>query len=153
MSINKMFFLGILLACITTGCSSDMFVTHNGNMPINERIGQLETGQSKAQVKSILGTPSNVISLDENTWIYMSSDIKKVAFFKPEEISRDVLTIKFNNNGQVSEINRMTKKNGKEIQISEDSTQTAGHTPGFFQKFFGGTNQFLPMGGGNPSSL
>ncbi len=152
MSINKSIFLSLFVA-LTTSCSQDMFITHNGNMPINERISQVTEGQSKTQVQNILGTPSSIVSLDENTWIYMSSDIKRVAFFKPEEVNRDVLTIKFNNKDEVQEIQRMTKVNGKEITISEDKTVTVGHQPGFFERFFGGVTQFLPLGGNDPKAL
>ena len=93
MSINKVLLSG-LLACSLSACSRDLFISHNGNMPTNERIEQVKVGQSKNQVKSILGSPSSVVSLDKNTWIYMSSDIERIAFLEPKEVSRDVLTTK-----------------------------------------------------------
>ena len=80
----------------SSACSSDLFITHNGNMPSNERIAQIRVGQSKSEILNILGSPSSVVSLDRNQWIYMSSDIKRVAFFAPKEVDRDVLTIQFN---------------------------------------------------------
>lgn len=150
MSINKVLFLSFIMIAFTTSCSSDLFITHNGNLPINEKIAQVEIGQSKEKVKSILGAPSTIISFDKNTWIYMSADIKKVAFFMPEEVSRDVLTIRFNNSDKVNEITRLTKENGKIIEVSEDATQTPGHTPGFFTKFFGGTTKYAPMAPSSP---
>ena len=79
----------------SSACSSDLFITHNGNMPSNERIAQIRVGQSKSEILNILGSPSSVVSLDRNQWIYMSSDIKRVAFFAPKEVDRDVLTIQF----------------------------------------------------------
>ena len=97
----------------SSACSSDLFITHNGNMPSNERIAQIRVGQSKSEILNILGSPSSVVSLDRNQWIYMSSDIKRVAFFAPKEVDRDVLTIQFNDQGKVSEIERLTKKDGK----------------------------------------
>lgn len=145
MSISKVFLLNAFLIMLSTACSNDMFITHNGNMPSNERIGQIQTGQSKATVQSILGAPSNVVSLDRNTWIYMSSDIKKVAFFAPKEVERDVLTIRFNNQNKVESIERLSKKNGKEVTICEDKTETVGHNPGFFRKYFGGVGQYMPF--------
>ena len=122
MSTNKLFFISAFALLCTTGCASDWFVTHNGNMPTNERISQVNVGQSKQQVQQVLGTPSSVVSLDQNTWIYMSSDIKRVAFFEPEEISRDVLTIKFNKDDKVADIKRLKKENGREITVSSDET-------------------------------
>lgn len=146
MSINKMLFISLLTLSLNTGCASEWFVTHNGNMPTSERISKVSVGQPKNEVQSLLGSPSTVVSLDQNTWIYMSSDIKRVAFFKPEEVSRDVLTIKFNKDDKVSEIKRLKKENGIEVAVSEEETPTLGQDPGFFQKYFGGVGQYMPFG-------
>ena len=75
----------------------------------------------------------------------MSSDIKRVAFFAPKEVDRDVLTIQFNDQGKVSEIERLTKKDGKEIKVITNKTETLGHNPGFFRKYFGGVGQYMPF--------
>ena len=145
MSINKVVLLSAFLMSFSSACSSDLFITHNGNMPSNERIAQIRVGQSKSEILNILGSPSSVVSLDRNQWIYMSSDIKRVAFFAPKEVDRDVLTIQFNDQGKVSEIERLTKKDGKEIKVSTNKTETLGHNPGFFRKYFGGVGQYMPF--------
>ena len=145
MSINKLVFTSIMVMALS-GCANEWFVTHNGNMPTNERISKLNVGQTKQEVRQILGSPSSVVSLDQNTWIYMSSDIKRVAFFKPEEISRDVLTIKFDKDDKVEDITRLKKENGREIVVSQDETPTLGQQPGFFEKYFGGVGQYMPFG-------
>lgn len=135
MSINKVLLSG-LLACSLSACSRDLFISHNGNMPTNERIEQVKVGQSKNQVKSILGSPSSVVSLDKNTWIYMSSDIERIAFLEPKEVSRDVLTIKFDEENNVIDIDRMSQKDGKQVAINEDKTETMGQQQGFFRPLF-----------------
>jgi len=126
-------------------CNNEIFVTHNGNMPSNDRISMVQKGQDKSRVRSILGAPSSINPLDGNTWIYMSSDVRKVAFFKPEEIDRDVLTIRFNNDGIVSSISRYSKENGKEIIISEDSTDFDKGDRSFFEEYFGGVGAYIPV--------
>ena len=148
MSINKVLLSG-LLACSLSACSRDLFISHNGNMPTNERIEQVKVGQSKNQVKSILGSPSSVVSLDKNTWIYMSSDIERIAFLEPKEVSRDVLTIKFDEENNVIDIDRMSQKDGKQVAINEDKTETMGQQQGFFRRFFGGVGSYMPF----PKSL
>lgn len=147
MSINKVIYSG-LAVCMLTACSKDLFISHNGNMPTNERIEQVKVGHSKSQVKSILGSPSSVVSLDKNTWIYMSSDIERIAFLEPEEVNRDVLTIKFNDNDTVTDIDRMSQKDGQKVAINEDKTETAGERQGFFRRFFGGVGNYMPFPGG-----
>ena len=136
-----------------SACSSDIFISHCGNMPSDERISQLQKGQTKDEVRALLGTPSSVVTLDQNTWVYMSSEIKKVAFFKPQEVDRDVLTIRFNQYNQVAEIERLNKEQGKKIAVSEKATETAGSKPGFFEKYFGGVGQFMPFGTGSKNQV
>ena len=151
--INKLSFLSLVMAAFLSACSSDMFLTHNGNMPSNERIAQIKVGDSKEQVVRTLGAPSSVVSLDKNTWIYMSSSIKRVAFMEPEEVSRDILTIQFNKDGTVQNIRRLTKANGKEIAVNNDATKSQGHEQGFFEKYFGGVGGYSPFPVVNPDNL
>lgn len=145
MSTYKHIIFNLFAVMTISACASDTFITHNGNMPNEERISKIQKGLTKDEVLGILGTPSTIVSLDQNTWIYMSSKIKKVAFLEPEELSRDVLTIKFDKFNQVSSINRMNKDNGSEIAVNENITTTKGSKPGFFAKYFGGVGQYLPF--------
>lgn len=148
MSTSKMRLFSIILCIFTVGCSGDLFLTHCGNMPSSERIAKVKVGNSKQEVINLLGSPSSVVSLDQNTWIYMSSDIRKIAFMSPQEVNRDVLTISFNKDGRVSDIDRLAKQNGKEIDVSTDRTEALGHNPGFFEKFFGGLGgNYMPFPG------
>ena len=142
--------LCVFAACaILAACNSETFVTHNGNMPSNDRILMIQKGQDRARVREILGAPSSINPLDGNTWIYMSSDVRKVAFFKPEELDRDVLTIKFDDDGIVSSISRYSKANGKEIIISEDATDFDKGNKSFFEEYFGGVGAYIPIAPNN----
>lgn len=153
MSINKRIFLSLLVIFSLNACSSDVFISHCGNMPSEERIAQVQKGQTKDEVLDILGAPSSVITLNQNTWVYMSSEIKKVAFFKPEETNRDILTIRFNEYNQVADIERLNKEHGKDLAINQNKTETAGNQPGFFEKYFGGVGQFMPFGTNSSSQI
>ncbi len=158
MSINKIFYVCGLVAFLVSGCSTqktnEWFVSHNGNMPTEERINQIKVGDSQESVRRILGSPSVVVSFDKNTWLYMSSDIKKVAFFAPTEVDRDVLAIRFNDEGKITEIERLVKADGKEVKIVSDTTPSYGQKMGFFRKYFGGVGQYNPFGNvGNPNTF
>ncbi len=152
MSTNKIvlavFCLSLLGAC-SASQHEEWFVTHNGNMPAEERIARVEKGFSQDEVMQILGAPSSVVSFDENTWLYMSSDIKRIAFSKPEEVDRNILKITFDANGNVAQITRLTKADGREITPDEEKTAVNGQDPGFFRKYFGGVGQYNPFAGQN----
>ena len=76
----------------------------------------------------------------------MSSTVKKIAFLTPKIVDRDVLTIRFDNNGSVSEISRLSEADGKVLKIDTDKTESDGHNPGFFKKYFGGVGTYMPIG-------
>ena len=148
MSTNKIAtacFCAVLLCSCSAERQNEWFVSHNGNMPSEERIARVEKGDSKDDVLHLLGVPSAVMSFDENTWIYMSSDVRKIAFLKPVELDRDILTIKFNEEGNVSSIMRYSKDEGKDIEISKDATEFDESSRGFFKEYFGGVGAYMPF--------
>lgn len=153
MSIKKVWLFSFIVVLSTASCAKDWFTTYNGNMPSNERIAQVALGQSKEDVYANLGAPSNIVSLDRNVWIYMSAEVKRIAFLKPEEVQRDILTIRFNDENKVDEIQRLSRKDGKTVAVSTDETETLGNTPGFFERYFGGVGTYMPFGGNNNSQM
>ncbi len=146
MSIRKMLFISILL--LTSACSNDLFLVHNGNMPAQERVDEIRLGQSKQDVMNILGAPSLTTGLSDDHWIYMASTTKKVAFFRPEELERKVLAISFDND-QISKIEKLNLADGNKLPIDSDITQTTEQEQGFFRKYFGGVGTYMPFGGAN----
>ena len=144
MSIRNLFLFGLIIF-FSTSCSENTFLVHNGNMPSPDKIAQINIGQTRQEVADILGSPSAISCFDDNTWIYMSSTLKKVAFFKPEELERNVLNINFDNQGKVAKISTYNKDDGKQIEISEQQTPTQGHNIGFFKKYFGGVGAYMPI--------
>lgn len=144
MSIRNLFLLSFMLL-VGTGCSSDVFLVHNGNMPAADKVSQVSVGQNRQEVEQILGSPSSISTFDGDTWIYMSSTLKKVAFFDPQEVDRDILAIKFDNQGKVIEISDFDRTNGTEITIESAETPTEGHNIGFFRKYFGGVGTYMPI--------
>lgn len=143
MSIHKIFFLFVALLC--SACSSDVFLKHNGNMPEESKIQNIALGQSKDEVRYILGNPSSVTGLSSDHWLYMSSTQKKVAFLCPEELDREILALTFEDE-KVSKIEKFDLQDGNNIQIDSDVTQTADSNVGFFRKYFGGVGQYMPLG-------
>ena len=154
MSTSKIV-LGLLCCVVLSACSTakqnEWFVNHNGNMPTGERIAKIQNGSTKDEVLQILGAPSAMVSFDEKTWIYMSSDIKRVAFAKPEEINRDILRLRFDDADKVTEIARLDKNDGKEITPCQEKTEVKGENLGFFRKYFGGVGQYNPLATQNQS--
>ena len=144
MSIRKIFFM--LAVMVLAACSSDLFISHSGNIPDAAKIAQIHNGQSKEQVLDILGSPSLLTGLNSDHWVYMSSTVKRVAFMKPQELDRNILAITFKDN-KVSKIETRTLEDGNNISIDSDVTEAADRDDGFFRKYFGGVGAYNPLGG------
>ena len=150
MSIRKIFLTGL---CLVLGaCSSDFFLIHNGNMPSQERINQIKTGQSKEEVAYILGSPSLKTGLNENNRIYMSSTTKKVAFLNGKEIERDILALTFKDD-TLSKIEKFDLSDANDIAVDQDETKQVEENVGFFRKYFGGVGQYQMFGKGDEKGL
>ena len=145
MSIRNIVFSTLAGVMLISGCSTDYFNQTEGNMPPQKDIAALRRGMSQDEVRKIMGSPSVISSLDHKSWIYMNSTMKRMAFFKPEELERNVVAVEFNLDGKVEKVVQLTKENGKVISISSDSTPVMGSEEGFMRKYFGGVGQYLPM--------
>lgn len=128
-----------------SACSTDYFNQTEGNMPSKDDILSVQRGMDQAKVREIMGSPSVISSLDHRTWIYMNSTMKRLAFFKPEELERNVVAVEFNLDGKVERVVQLTKENGKEVVISSDETPVMGTEEGFMQKYFGGVGAYMPI--------
>lgn len=144
MSTHNIVFSTLAGALMLSACSSDIFNQTEGNMPSKNDILAIRQGMSEQQVREILGSPSAVSSLDHRTWIYMNSTMKRMAFFEPEEIERNIIAIEFNHDGNVVKLIELTKENGKNINISKDETPVMGTEQTFMEKYFGGVG-YMPI--------
>ncbi len=144
MSINKVFFSTAAAVMMLGACSNEYFIQTEGNMPTKDDVMQIKRGMAQNDVRQILGSPSVVTSLDHRTWIYMNSTMKRMAFFEPEELERNVLAITFDHDGKVQKVVELTKENGRNITISKDATPVLGSEETFMEKYFGGVG-YMPV--------
>jgi outer membrane protein assembly factor BamE (lipoprotein component of BamABCDE complex) len=113
-------------------------------MPSKSDILEIKQGMSQEDVRELLGSPSAISSLDHRTWIYMNSTMKRMAFYEPEELERNVVAIEFDPEGKVIKLIELTKDNGKNIVISKDETPVMGTEQTFMEKYFGGVG-YMPI--------
>jgi len=134
--------LGIAaVAFALTACTGR--VNTRGNLPDPERIAEIKVGQhSRQDVADILGSPSSTAIFDRETWYYISKRTKTVAFFEPDLQERQVLVLRFDKNGVVSNVETLGIEDGRRIQPVERETPTAGNTLGFFEQILGNLGRF-----------
>lgn len=144
MSTHNMLFCSLAAVMLLGACSTEYFNQTEGNMPSKSDIMALKRGMSQNEVRNIMGSPSVISSLDHRTWIYMNSTMKRMAFFNPEELERNIVAIEFNLDGKVEKVVQLTKENGKDITISTDETPVSGTDETFMEKYFGGVG-YMPV--------
>ncbi len=144
MSTHNMLFSTLAGILLLGACSTDYFNQTEGNMPSKEDILAIKQGMTQSEVRKIMGSPSAVSSLDHKTWIYMNSTMKRMAFFEPEELERNIVAIEFNLDGKVERVVQIDKDSGREIVLCTDETPVMGTDETFMEKYFGGVG-YMPM--------
>ena len=129
-----------ILFFFVIGCSK--LVEQNG-VPINNEMFQklIIDSSTKNQVKKNLGEPLIIDDQNEETWIYFSQKIEKIAFFAPKLNERTVMLLKFKNNKLINK-ESFTQKDSKIIDISTKKVISGGRKLTVLQQIFGNIGNF-----------
>ena len=102
---------------------------------------------SKERLLKIMGSPTLISDLDsDEAWIYYSEDLKRLLFFKPDIISRDVLVVRFNQVGTIRELNRIDLNDEeKQLQFAANFTNVESRKIGFLKSLFSNVGQIKPQ--------
>ena len=98
---------------------------------------------SKERVLKIMGSPTLISDLDsDEAWIYYAEDLKRLLFFKPDIISRDVLVVRFNEVGTIRELGRINLNDEeKKLQFAANFTNVESRKIGFLKSLFSNVGQ------------
>jgi outer membrane protein assembly factor BamE (lipoprotein component of BamABCDE complex) len=118
-------------------------VDQRGNLPLPEALAQIKPGKtSEDEVMSLLGSPSTTMNYGEETWHYVSSRTETMAFFKPEEKERTVISISFDKAGKVKELVKRTLADGQTVETVSRETPTAGKEMSALEQLLGNVGKF-----------
>jgi len=98
---------------------------------------------SKERVLKIMGSPTLISDLDsDEAWIYYAEDLKRLLFFKPDVISRDVLVVRFNEVGTIRELSRIDLNDEeKKLQFAANFTNVESRKIGLLKSLFSNVGQ------------
>lgn len=135
-----------LIAAALGACSPTLDI--HGNIPKPEIVQGIAAGETtRDQVSEMLGTPSTVATFDESAWYYVGKRTSRVAFLEPEILERQVLVIRFDENGVVKQVERLDKEDGRAVAIVARATPTRGRELTIIEQLIGNVGRF---GGGGP---
>ena len=136
----------VLLAVAVTACSARL--DSHGNIPDPEIVESIRIGKSnRAQVSEMLGTPSARATFDEESWYYVGTHTSKFAFLEEEVLERNVLVVRFDKRGIVRQVERLDKKDGRDVQVVDRKTPTRGKELTILEQLLGNVGRF----GGAPT--
>ncbi len=125
-------FLGLALA----SCAGK--ITQHGHMLTTEDIKQIQPGMSKDQVQLALGSPDTTSTLDGETYYYMSSTRKGVAFLKPKVVGRRVVAVHFDpKTNSVAKVGFYGLKDGKVFDFISRKTPSHGGDTSVLKQLLG----------------
>lgn len=115
---------------------------------------------TKTTIQQRLGYPSTVATFGGDTWYYISSVEKRIAFFKPTVQSRAILAVYFDKTGKVTDLKHFTLQDGHVVDFETRETPARGKELTFLQQLFnaqpgvpiGSAPQRNPGQGGIPGS-
>lgn len=137
----------IALAIGLAGCSPT--IESHGDLPLPDRLAQIETGRTKSDVLALLGTPSTTFDLGNERWYYVSNQTQEYAIYPIEEVERLVVVIEFDKGGKVSAVRKLGLADGQEVAMISRTTPTTGQGLSLLGQLIGNVGRFDTGSGAN----
>ena len=125
-------------AALLAACSPT--IEHRGYVAKPGAFDQVSSGMPKTEVEAILGSPSTTASvkLQGDSYYYITSTTKGRAFLAPQETSREVIAVRFNQADQVESFAQYGLEDGRIIDVNSRKTPVVGEDLGILQSIFKG---------------
>jgi outer membrane protein assembly factor BamE (lipoprotein component of BamABCDE complex) len=115
----------VATSIFVAGCGGKNLV--HGNQPDVDHVLAVHVGiDTREQVSRLLGSPSTTGTFDRNTWYYVSKRTSQYAFFEPGIVDQEVLVVKFDDTGNVSDMYIHGIADGRVVEPIARRTPTYG---------------------------
>ena len=132
---------GLLVVLLAVAACTPIYQNH-GYVPSDEELKLIEVGKdSRETVAATLGRPSASGLLNDVGWFYVQSRWQTRGGFEPKAIDRQVVSITFNDEGVVENVERFGLEDGKVVAISRRVTKPNIRGLTFLQQLFGSVGQ------------
>ena len=130
--------LAVLLAGPVALTSCGAQIDRHGHVFIDINLQDIQPGQSKEEIKTVLGSPDTTSSIGGDAWYYISTTQKTVAFMKPYEIDRQVLAVYFDGSENVQKVGHYGMEDGIVINYFKGETPARGNDLTLLNQLVGG---------------
>jgi len=141
----RFLFLVAAAASLTAACTP--VINQRGYLADAELEASIKVGtDTKTTIQKRLGDPSTSATFNDDSWYYISSVERQVAFFDPTTTSRKILAVHFDKDGKVTDIKHYGLKDGHVVAFETRTTPAKGREITFLQQLFNATPG-VPIGG------
>ncbi|MEM9840110.1 MAG: outer membrane protein assembly factor BamE [Pseudomonadota bacterium] len=126
----------ILTGCVTTR-SQHGYVVEFGESGLDAMPGI----DSKDSILARFGEPSIRPPMNDDTWYYINQRTNARAFMNDEIYERTVVAFQFDEEGLVSQVQRLGLEDGTNIDLVARTTATRGRELSLLQQLLGGVGQ------------
>lgn len=140
--------LPVLLLLVASACSAiDAPRQLRGNHVDADQLKELVPGTStRADVTSLLGSPTTRATFDDNTWIYVSETTRTRVGRLPGVLAQDVAVLTFDQAGVLREVKHLNQDDSKDVSIVSRATPSPGSEASFMQQLLGNVGKFSTGG-------
>ena len=104
-------------------------------------LKNLQLNSSKEAVLKIMGSPSAISSISDNSWYYISLETKNIVILRPKINKYKVLELIFKHN-KLSDIQLYTNDKLKKLEFKKWETPVQGSDNNLLQDFFYNMGRF-----------
>jgi outer membrane protein assembly factor BamE (lipoprotein component of BamABCDE complex) len=125
-----------------------------GNIVDLDELKELTPGISmRADVRSLLGSPTARATFDDNRWIYIGEVTDKPVGRIQNEVSQEVVVIAFDDKGVLRSIKTLDKGASIPVAMANGETPTPGAHASFLKQVLGNIGGYNPgIGAGMPGT-
>ncbi len=117
-----------------------------GNMVDADQLKELVPGTtSRADVSSLLGSPTAKATFDDNTWIYIAEITRPMIGGTLDVDHQQVVVLSFDQAGVLRTIETKHKADAKPVQVVSRTTPSPGSDATILQQLLGNVGKFSPV--------
>src|ERR1700691_542111 len=125
----------VLSVLLLAGCVP--VVNQRGYLPDSAGEASIKPGaDTETTVQARLGEPSTRATFGNESWYYISSVEKQLAFFDPKVKTRSIFAVRFDKDGKVVDTRRYSLNDGHVVAFESRMTPTRGRELTFLQQLF-----------------
>lgn len=136
---TRAFLVGCMLL-VASGCAQ--FRDH-GYAPSDGQLAEILVGvDTRGTVSDVVGPPTAGGVSAEGDFFYVQSRFRLVGPLEPREIEREVVAIRFDGDGVVSNVERFGLQDGQVVALSRRVTEDNVRDNTFLRQLFGSIGRF-----------